>query len=119
MFNLHRKFIGDVPLVYREPATAAIVFSSILATGSSIHASSEQKKIADEAAARAENERLLAEKEAERIARETKPEELGAEGVKLGLDDGTSGSFEDFLQPKTTAKTSGLNSSGFSGLGFS
>lgn len=99
---------------------AAAVISSIVGAGSSMYAADEQRKAQEEAEKRAAEAREAAEREKIRIARETRPEAKSAEGIKYGIqDDNGTGSFEDFLVKKDTVqKTSGLKTTGLSGLGY-
>lgn len=117
MFNLHRKLLGESPMVYCDPASAIIV-SSLIGVGSSLYQAGEQEEAAEKERKRleaaAEEQRL----ETERIAKETRPEGETIEGIEFGTGSkaGDIGSTSDFLVPKTSAL--GASSTGLSGLGF-
>lgn len=117
MINLHKKLIGESPMVYNAPA-AAIVASSLISTGVGMYQAEEQKSAAEEAAAKAEAERRRQEEEALRISRDTRPEAQSATGISYGVDTGETDK-SDFLVRKTIKpKSSSLGTSGTSGLGY-
>ena len=96
--------------------SGAITAAVVIGAGASIYASNKQASAQKKAIAAQLEAQRKAEEEANRIARETRPEEIGAT-LQVG---GTTtigsnvGSTADFLIPK--AKT--LGSTGSSGLGF-
>ena len=97
--------------------SGAIAAAVIIGAGASIYASNKQAKAQKSATNAQLAAQRAAEEEANRIARETRPEEIGA---TLQVGGTTSigsnvGSTADFLIPKTKS----LGSSGGSGLGFS
>jgi len=98
-------------------ATAAIIGAAVIGAGSAAYSQSQQKKLAEEDRKRREAAAATAKEEADRIARETKPEEEGLGETKFGVDsgDGTTGTTQDFLVPKTSALG---GATGRSGLGF-
>lgn len=118
MLNMHRKLTGEVPNVYRDPVSGAIIASTLISVGaSSIEANKAENAAKEERArlAKAEKERTL---EAERIERETRPEGESLEAISFGTgDDDELGSVGDFLVEKPTATALGRTSG--SGLGFS
>ena len=89
--------------------SAAIGISAIIGAGSAAYQGEQQKKLAKKDADRRKAE-------ADRIASETRPDEIGLEETKFGVDKAnkTGGSTSDFLVPKTSA----LGGTGRSGLGF-
>lgn len=95
--------------------STALLLSAGIAAGSAYYQAEKQEDIAEEQQRKldiAEDERIA---EAERIARETRPEGETVEGIKFGAaTDNELGSVSDFLIPKTSA----LGTSGSSGLGF-
>ena len=97
--------------------SGAITAAVIIGAGASIYASNQQAKAQKSATNAQLADQAKAEEEANRIARETRPEEIGAT-LQVG---GTTtigsnvGSTADFLIPKIKS----LGSSGGSGLGFS
>jgi len=117
MFNLHNKLVGNCPAVYRDPVSATVLAVAVGA-GSTIYAQKQQEKAAEADRKRREKEAAASKAEADRIARETKPEEEALGETKFGADDATDvgGSTQDFLIPKTSAL--GGSTGGRSGLGF-
>ena len=97
---------------------AAVIASAIIGGATSMYAADEQKKAQEEAAKKAEEARQAAEAERLRIARDTRPKQVGmTEGIKYGArDEGTT--TNDFLVKKTAMKGSSVKASGVSGLGF-
>ena len=96
--------------------SGAITAAVIIGAGASIYASEKQAKAQKKAMYAQLAAQRAAEEEANRIARETRPEEIGATLQVGGTTSVGSnvGSTADFLIPK--AKT--LGSTGSSGLGF-
>ena len=106
-------------VVFRGPAAVpiAIVASSFIAAGSSIYSANEQNRIAKEQQRKLEEAEAARVAEAERIARETRPDAETLNAPKFGTDDGTIGSTSQFEVRKTTS--SALGSTGLAaGLGF-
>ena len=99
---------------------AAIVAAAVIGAGSAYIAGEKQEKAAKAAAEKVERARAAEEAEALRIAQEARPEGEAVEGVQFGAEDTTTGSFQDFLQPRTdvTAKSGLGTATGTSGLGF-
>ena len=99
--------------------TGAIIAASVIGAGGQIYASEQQKKAAEDAQRRADEAKAREEAEALRIAQDTRPEGKAVEGVKFGVGDETTGTFDEFLKPKTDVTSkSGLGTAGTSGLGF-
>lgn len=98
---------------------AAVITAGVLAAGSSVYAAQEQKKAAKADQARREAEAAASKAEADRIARETKPEEESLADTKFGTDGegSTGGSSQDFLIPRKNSAL-GTSGTGRSGLGF-
>ena len=97
--------------------TTAIITSAILGATTSSIAANRQENIADEQQAKLDKAERERKAEAERIARETRPEEEAA-SISFGSgQDDEFGSVSDFLVPKKT--TTALGTTGSSGLGFS
>ena len=107
----------------------AIIGAAVIGAGSAAYSSTQQRNSAKDARSRdleaqaAEQKRLDAEAatqkaEADRIARETKPEEEGLDEIEFGTgeDDKKLNRSTDFLIPRGTSLGSG--NSGRSGLGF-
>ena len=95
-----------------------IVVGAAIVAGSSLYAADQQREAAASDRDRREREAAASKAEADRIARETKPEEEALAETKFGVeDDGfSSGSTQDFVIPKQSGSLGG--SSGRSGLGF-
>jgi len=96
----------------------AIIGAAVIGAGSAHYQASKQEEAAKEAAAKVETQRAADEAEALRIAQETRPEGEAVKGVAFGSRDLADDTFGQFIQPKSTPKTSGLATSGLSGLGF-
>lgn len=96
----------------------AIIASAVIGAASSAYQAKEQKKAAEADANRRRQEAEAQKAEADRIARETKPEEESLGEVNFGAesDSFSTGSTQEFLVPKTGSL--GKGSSGRSGLGF-
>lgn len=95
----------------------AVVAAAAIGAVSADNAASKQKKAASSDRARREKEAAAQKAEADRIARETRPDEeaLGETKFGSGDEDGGTGSTQDFLIPKTSVLG---ESKGRSGLGF-
>ena len=105
--------------ILQDPVSGAIIASAVIGAGTSLHASSQQRKAQKEAE---EEQRRIQEEErtrAEQIAADTRPEGEAAT-IAFGSQkkDTTVGSFSDFLVPKSSSKTAGLSTGAGSGLGF-
>lgn len=99
--------------------SAAILAAAAVGAGATYYSTEEQKNIAEQEQRRLDKEEADRKKEAERIARDTRPEGEAATSVKFGAgQDTTVGSTQDFLIPKSGAVGLGGTTSG-SGLGFS
>lgn len=96
----------------------AIIAGALISGGSSAYQAEQQKDIAEEDRKRREKEAAKAKTEAERIARETRPEQEAVKEIEFGTgDDGVIGSTQEFVIPKTTSAL-GTSTTGRSGLGF-
>ena len=98
---------------------AAVIASAVIGAGSAAYQADEQKKAAEEDRKRRETAAAEAQAEADRIARETRPDEEALGEIGFGVDRGdefVGGSTQEFLIPKTSAL--GGASYGLSGLGF-
>ena len=99
-----------------EVATALIA-SAVISAGSAYYSADQQKKAAKDDRNRREAEAAAQQAEADRISRETRPEEEALAETKFGTQDTTrAGSTQEFLIPKTSAL--GGSATGRSGLGF-
>lgn len=97
--------------------TAAVIGAAVIGAGSSIYSANEQSRIAKEQQRKLEEAERARVAEAERIARETRPDAETLNAPKFGTDDGTIGSTSQFEVKKTTS--SALGSTGLAaGLGF-
>jgi len=97
----------------------AIIGASLIGAGSAAYQADKQREAAKEAAEKVERQRAADEAEALRIAQETRPEGEAVEGVAFGSRDLADDTFGQFIQPKSAAPaTSGLATTGLSGLGF-
>ena len=97
--------------------TAAVIAAAVIGAGSSIYAANEQSRIAKEQQRKLEEAEATRVAEAERIARETRPDAETLNAPKFGTDDGTIGSTSQFEVRKTTS--SALGSTGLAaGFGF-
>jgi hypothetical protein len=97
--------------------TGAVIASAVIGAGSSIYAANEQSRVAEEQQRKLEEAERARVAEAERIARETRPDAETLKAPKFGTDDGTIGSTSQFEVKKTTS--SALGSTGLTaGLGF-
>lgn len=113
--NLHRKLIGEVPIVYSDP-TSAILVSTLISAAVSNKQSMDTRQAASKAKSERDEASRLAQEEADRIARDTRPEGEGVESIEFGTgDDSEVGSVSDFVVAR---KNSGLGSDTSSGLGF-
>ena len=98
-------------------SVTAAVIGAIVGAGSSIYAANEQSRVAEEQQRKLEEAERARVAEAERIARETRPDAETLKAPKFGADDGTIGSTSQFEVKKTTS--SALGSTGLTaGLGF-
>ena len=96
---------------------AAILASAAIGAGASVYTANKQEEAAEEQRRRLEREEEERRKEAERIARETRPEGETLSAVTFGTGGNEPlGSTSDFLVPKTGTA---LGGTGSSGLGFS
>lgn len=95
---------------------AAILGAALIGAGSAYYQGEKQEDIANEQQSRLDQERKEQEEEQRRIARDTKPEELTAEGVKLGGDTPLGDAYSEFLTAPTSKPFVGTT--GTSGLGF-
>lgn len=94
----------------------ALLLSAAVGAGTAYYQGKKQEEMGDEAQQRIDLANEEAEKERLRIARESKPQELAAKGIKLGGDTTKLGDgFSEFITPASTTPTS---TSGTSGLGF-
>ena len=96
--------------------TAAAIFSTV----AGIEAANEEKRLAKEAQAKADLAADEAERERLRVQADTRPDAETATGIDFGTSKsktGEVGGFEEFVVQDTS--TSGLKTSGTSGLGFS
>jgi len=97
--------------------STALIAGALISVGSGVYASEQQKDLAEEDRKRREQVAAEAKAEADRIARETRPEGEAVKEIQFGTGDETIiGSTQDFLVPKTSAL--GASSTGRSGLGF-
>ena len=98
--------------------TMAIIAAAAIGVGSSVYMAEEQKKAAAADRERRERAASASQAEADRIARETKPEEEALGEIKFGAEDefGVGGTTQEFVIPKTSAL--GTSATGRSGLGF-
>ncbi len=103
-------------VILQDPITA-LVFGSILTTGVQITMADKQAAAADAEVKRLEKAEEDRKIEAERIARETRPEGEALESIQFGTDS-EFGSVGDFLI-KDNKTTSALGGTSASGLGFS
>ena len=95
----------------------ALVASAVISAGSAYYSAEQQKKAVKEDRNIREAETAAQQAEADRISRETRPEEQALAETKFGTQDTTqAGSTQDFLIPKTSAL--GSSATGRSGLGF-
>ena len=97
----------------------AVIAAAVIGAASSAYAGEQQKKAAESERKRLQAAKKVEEAEAKRIASEARPDEESIEGVVYGSGDRETESVTDFLQPKLQSTTSGLKSTGTSGLGFS
>lgn len=97
----------------------AIIGSAFISGFSSFYQEEQTKKAIDDANEKAEAERLKAEKEADRISMETRPEGETMEGISFGSGNGDVGSTSDFLVEKQQSVSALGTSTSSSGLGFS
>jgi len=97
--------------------TAAVIAAAAIGAGTSIYTAKEQEKAADEQQAELKAAEEAKKKEADRIAKETAPDQETFTGIQYGADtEGDElGNVSDFLVPKTSAL--GTTGSG-SSLGF-
>lgn len=95
----------------------AIIAAAVIGAGASIYASEKQEDIAEKERRRLEREEEERRAEAERIARETRPEGEELESIQFGVgqDKGSMGSTSDFLVTKSGSTLGGTSGSG---LGF-
>lgn len=98
--------------------STAIIAAAVIGAGTAVYASEEQKKIAEEDQKKRDQAAATAKAEAERISRETKPEEEALAEVAFGTGDTEIGSTQEFLVPKSTTSALGTSATGRSGLGF-
>lgn len=94
----------------------AIVASAVIGVGGAIYSAEATKSAQKKATNAQQDAQREAKEEADRVARETRPTELGATlriGGTTTIGDNTA-STADFLIPRNTA----LGSTGQSGLGF-
>jgi len=97
---------------------AAVIASAVIGAGTSYYQSEQQKDLAEEEADRLAKEAASRKAEAERIARETRPEAETVEAIQFGVpQDEELGSVSDFLIPRQSTALG--TASGSSGLGFS
>ena len=105
-------------IILCDPATA-VVLSAVIGAGSASVAANKAEDTAKKERARLAKAEEESKIEAERIARETRPEGETIEGISFGAgDDDELGSVGDFLVEKKPAVTTLGGTSG-SGLGFS
>jgi len=97
--------------------STALIATAVIGAGSAYYQGEKQEEIAEEQQQRVDAQRRAEQERQKQIARDTKPEELGAKGVKLGGDSPLGDAYAEFLTPKTD-KSSTLGTSGTSGLGF-
>ena len=100
--------------------SAAIVIGAVVSAGSAAYQADQQKKAAKSDRTRREEEAAKEQARLDEIARNTKPEEENLTGTEFGNDDGTLGSYSDFLVPKdkgkkTNSQGASLNGSGSTG----
>lgn len=97
--------------------TAAIIGAAVIGAGASIYTAEKQQEAAEEQQKKLDQAEEERKREAERIAKETRPEGEAASAITFGAGaDAKSGSTADFLVPKSGAA---LGGTGSSGLGFS
>jgi len=97
--------------------TAAVIGAAIIGAGSGLYSADQQRKAAKDDRNRREAAAAAQQAEADRISRETRPEEQALAETKFGTQDTTqAGSTQEFLIPKTSAL--GGSATGRSGLGF-
>jgi len=97
----------------------AIIAAAVIGAGASIYAAEKQEDIANKERKRLEREEEERRAEAERIARETRPEGEELSSISFGAKDTNTlamGSTSDFLVTKTGSTFGGTSGSG---LGFS
>ena len=97
--------------------SAAIGIAAVIGAGSAAYQADVQKQLGDQDRSRRKIEADNAKRESDRIADATRPDELGLEETKFGVDeaDSEAGSASDFLIPKSSALG---GAKGRSGLGF-
>ena len=93
-----------------------LIVSAAIGAGASVYASNQQEEAAEKERARLAQAETERKEEAERIARETRPEGETLAAVEFGFgEDKDMGSTSDFL---VTKSGSALGGTGKSGLGF-
>ena len=97
---------------------AAALISSAIGAGSSAYQADRQKRLAEDAKQKAEEERIRQENEAKRIALATRPEQIAATGIQFGVSEADSSTSDFLVKKKTTMKGAGVGTVGTSGLGY-
>lgn len=100
-------------------AAAAILVSTAVSTGLSLYQSEEQRKAAKDAEKKRQAEMEKARLEEERIARETRPDAIHAEGIDYGVDTEDTETMDFLVKRPQISKTAGVNTVGTAGLGYS
>jgi hypothetical protein len=94
-----------------------LIISAAIGAGASVYTADKQEEAAEKEAKRLEQAEADRKAEAERIAKETRPEGEALKAVEFGFGNGeVGGSTSDFLVPKGGTA---LGGTGKSGLGFS
>ena len=101
-------------------AATVMAVSTVASAGMSYYQAEEQKKAAEDARRKADAESTRQQAEADRIARETRPEgETVGEAIKFGTMSNETDATSDFLVKKPKKAVSGLSTNGQTGgLGF-
>lgn len=100
-------------------AVTAIIASAVVGAGTAVYTAEKQEDIAEEERKRLEREEAERKREADRIAKETRPEGEAATSIQFGTTGSTDkgGSTSDFLVTKGGGALGGTSNGG-SGLGF-